>query len=543
MKRFIEENNQNVYDVIVIGGGITGASVAYEAASRGFSVALLEKNDFSAATSAATSKLIHGGLRYLANFEFGLVRESLKERRILENIAPNLVYPIPFIIPLYNTWARSKWILEPGMIIYDLLSYDKSFTWDDSKKIPLHKYIPRKKVQELEPIVKSDGLTGAILYYDCSSISPERLTLAFIKSAVKLGAKVANYAKAVDFLHKSDGVEGVVVHDLLLNKNVEVRGKIIINCGGPWADLILEVAGGKHSSKQIRRSEGIHIITRNLVNHHCVGMMSPGGRHFNIIPWRGHSLIGTTDREYIGDPDAYEITREKIEEFLAEVNGALNEKDQIAYSDVLYTYGGLRPLVEDQTKEVYKSSRKYEIYDNEKDGLKGLITVEGGKYTTSRSLAEKVVRMAVKKFGMGSYKSKTTKKYLAGSEIKNINSFIGSSVFENEDFSEKTIEYLARVYGTEIIQVLKIARHQPELGIPVNTDGEILAQVVFAIRDEMARTLTDILLRRTGIGTLGHPGKEVLQKVTEIAARELNWDQDRIGQECKTANKVLSVPQ
>jgi glycerol-3-phosphate dehydrogenase len=543
MKRFIEENNQNVYDVIVIGGGITGASVAYEAASRGFSVALLEKNDFSAATSAATSKLIHGGLRYLANFEFGLVRESLKERRILENIAPNLVYPIPFIIPLYNTWARSKWILEPGMIIYDLLSYDKSFTWDDSKKIPLHKYIPRKKVRELEPIVKSDGLTGAILYYDCSSISPERLTLAFIKSAVKLGAKVANYAKAVDFLHKSDGVEGVVVHDLLLNKNVEVRGKIIINCGGPWADLILEVAGGKHSSKQIRRSEGIHIITRNLVNHHCVGMMSPGGRHFNIIPWRGHSLIGTTDREYIGDPDAYEITREKIEEFLAEVNGALNEKDQIAYSDVLYTYGGLRPLVEDQTKEVYKSSRKYEIYDNEKDGLKGLITVEGGKYTTSRSLAEKVVRMAVKKFGMGSYKSKTTKKYLAGSEIKNINSFIGSSVFENEDFSEKTIEYLARVYGTEIIQVLKIARHQPELGIPVNTDGEILAQVVFAIRDEMARTLTDILLRRTGIGTLGHPGKEVLQKVTEIAARELNWDQDRIGQECKTANKVLSVPQ
>jgi glycerol-3-phosphate dehydrogenase len=272
-------------------------------------------------------------------------------------------------------------------------------------------------------------------------------------------------------------------------------------------------------------------------------MMSPGGRHFNIIPWRGHSLIGTTDREYIGGPDAYEITREKIEEFLAEVNGALNEKDQIAYSDVLYTYGGLRPLVEDQTKEVYKSSRKYEIYDNEKDGLKGLITVEGGKYTTSRSLAEKVVRMAVKKFGMGSYKSKTTKKYLAGSEIKNINSFIGSSVFENEDFSEKTIEYLARVYGTEIIQVLKIARHQPELGIPVNTDGEILAQVVFAIRDEMARTLTDILLRRTGIGTLGHPGKEVLQKVTEIAARELNWDQDRIGQECKTANKVLSVPQ
>lgn len=542
MKRFIEESSQKDYDIIVIGGGITGASVAYEAASRGFSVALLEKNDFSAATSAATSKLIHGGLRYLANFEFGLVRESLKERRILENIAPNLVYPIPFIIPLYNNWARSKWIMEPGMIIYDLLSYDKGFTWDDAKKIPWHKHISRKKVQELEPIVKTDGMTGAILYHDCASINPERLTLAFIKSAVKLGAEVANYAKVVDFLRPNGYVEGVVVQDLLQNKSLEVRGKMIINCGGPWADLILEVATRKHGSKNIRRSEGIHIITRKLVKQHCMGMMSPGGRHFNIIPWRGHSLIGTTDREYIGDPDAYKVTREKIEEFLVEVNGALNEKDQIAYSDVLYTYGGLRPLVEDQTKEVYKSSRKYEIYDNEKDGLKGLITVEGGKYTTSRSLAENVVRMVVRKLELGSYKSKTAKKYLAGSEIKNINSFIGSAIFENEDFPDTTMEYLARVYGTEYTDVLKIARHQPEFAVPINPDGEILAQVVFAIREEMARTLTDILLRRTGIGTLGHPGKEMLQKVTEIAAKELNWDKARMDQEWMAAEKVLTVP-
>ena len=532
-----------MYDVIVIGGGITGASVAYEAASRGFSVALLEKNDFSAATSAATSKLIHGGLRYLANFEFGLVRESLKERRILENIAPNLVYPIPFIIPLYNTGARSKWIIEPGMIIYDLLSFDKGFTWDDSKKIPWHKYISRKKAQELESVVKPDGMTGAILYSDCTSIIPERLTLAFIKSAVKLGAEVANYAKVVDFLRSNGTVEGVVVQDLLLDQTLNVRGKLIINCGGPWADLILDVATGKQNSQNIRRSEGIHLITRPLVNHHCVGMLSPNGRHFNIIPWRGHSLIGTTDREYIGDPDAYEITREKIEEFLVDVNGALNEKDQIAYSDVFFTYGGLRPLVEDQTKEVYKSSRKYEIYDNEKDGLQGLITVEGGKYTTSRSLAENVVRMAVKKFGMGSYKSITAKKYLAGSEIKNINSFIGSAIFENEDFSDKTIDYLARVYGTEYTDVLKIARHQPEFAVPINADGEILAQVVFAIRNEMARTMTDILLRRTGIGTLGHPGEEVLQKVMDIAARELDWDEIRIEQEWKTAEKALNVPQ
>ena len=541
MQRFIETHTDKAYDLIVIGGGISGAAVAYEAASQGYCVALVEKGDFGAATSSATSKLIHGGLRYLANFEYGLVRESLKERKTLENIAPNFVYPLPFLVPLYKTFARSKWLLEPGMILYDLLSYDKAFTWDRSKKLPLHRSLSRGKTLDLEPVVKADGLTGAILYSDCANLMPERLTLAFIKSAVKYGAEVANYAKVEDFVRASGRISGVVVRDRLNGKMVTLRGRLTINCGGPWADLILGIARGNSGSQQIRRSEGIHIITRKLTQHFAVGGVTSSGRPCNLIPWRGHTLIGTTDREYVGDPDAYCVTREKIQEYIDEVNAAFGKQDLVKYSDIVYVYGGLRPLIDDQTKDVYKTSRKYEIFDHEQDGLPGLITVEGGKYTTSRNLAENVLKAVNRKFGRRS-KSVTAKQYLAGSEIHNLNSFIAEAKSKYRDFTEQSVDFLARLYGTELPAVMEIARSDKMYASTLDADGEILAQVIYAVRAEMAMTLKDILIGRTGIGWLGNPGDKALQMVAQVAGRELKWDQARMDHELEAIYRSLAIP-
>ena len=542
MKRFIESHSGRLYDIIVVGGGITGSAVAYEAATRGYSVALVEKGDFGGATSSATSKMIHGGLRYLANFEFGIVRESLKERRILENIAPNFVYPVPFIAPLHHGSKANKWILEPGMIIYDILSYDKGFTWDRTKKIPLHRFLSGKKVLELEPVVKAEGLTGGIVFYDCASINPERLTLAFVKSAIKYGADVSNYSKVEDFIKESGKVTGVIVRDLLNEKTIELRGNMTINCGGPWADLILDIAQGKPGSQQIRRSEGIHIVTRSLTNKYVVAALTPSGRHCNILPWRGYSLVGTTDQEYIGNPDDYKVTRARIEDFIAEVNGSFADPNLIKYSDILYAYGGLRPLVEDETKDVYKTSRRYEIYDNAKDGLEGLITVEGGKYTTSRNLAENVLKTVIKKSGKNYKKSITAKTRLAGCEIPDIDAFVAAAKTANSDFSEPAVDYLARIYGNEFNNVMEIARSDKKYAVPLNADGEMPAQVVYAIKQEMARTLKDILIRRTGIGTLGNPGTKVLEMIAGIAAKELYWDTARVDRELEMAGKALSVP-
>ncbi|HNZ64557.1 MAG TPA: glycerol-3-phosphate dehydrogenase/oxidase [Smithella sp.] len=546
MERFIENYHHEKFDVIVIGGGISGASVAYEAATRGLKVALLEKKDFSWATSAVTSKMIHGGLRYLVNGEVRLVRESLRERRVLENIAPNYVYPWPMMMTHYKKPLKNnKWVVKAGMLVYDALSYDKNYTWDPCKRIPVHKTISRDEVLRQESHVRAEGLTGASVFCDCVSIFPERLTLAFIKSAVAYGAKAANYAKVEGFIMDTGNrVAGVKVKDLLSGKVYDVAGTVTVNCGGPWADIVLGLARpDEKGASTLRRSEGIHIITakRLLSGNYTVGSMTPAGRHFFLIPWRNHTLIGTTDKPFNGNPDDYRVTRESIKELIDDVNSSFGD-GKLSYEDVKHTYGGLRPLVEKETKETYSSSRKYEIYDNKDDGLDGLITVEGGKYTTSRQLAETCLKIVAVKLGRDLGKSITDKQFLTGCEIKDLNAFVNEARAQGNGISRTTLDYLARNYGTEYKEIIKLARDDKALSETLNADGEIQAQVVYAARHEMARTLSDIVMRRTGIGTLGNPGEEVLRRVALVAARELHWDNEKMEKEIAAVVNLLKIP-
>jgi glycerol-3-phosphate dehydrogenase len=536
MKRFMDDYKNESFDVLVIGGGITGAAVAYDAASRGLSVALVEKNDFGWATSAATSKVIHGGLRYLKTFEFGLVRESLNERRILGNIAPTYVYPIPFM------FINPTFVMKIGLFIYDLLAFDKKFTWDKSKKIPNHYPLSREEVIEKVPNAKREGLKGAWVYYDCQNIFPERMTLTFLKSAIHYGATVSNYTKVEDFfITEGNKVSGIVVRDLVNNRSHTIKGKLTINCSGPWADIVLKLAKKGDSHDKIRRSEGIHLIVRNLINNQAVGAMTRTG-HFFLIPWRGYSLIGTTDKEYPGTPDEYHVTRQSIQELLDTVNRHFGNNNPIQYNDVLFSYGGLRPLLDSQEEDVHTITRKYEIYDHADEGLTGLITVEGGKYTTSRNLAQNVLKIVEKRLGKKLGKCRTHKQRLIGCEIENMGKFIDSIKKENGDFKNTTVEYLGRNYGTEYDNVLNLARQDKRLAEIVNDDGELLAQVVYAVREEMALSLADIVLRRTGICTLGNPGREVLESVAAVAARELNWDGARISREIEEVERLLQLP-
>ena len=531
------------YDLIIIGGGITGAAVAYDAASRGLSVALLEKDDFGSKTSSATSKLIHGGLRYLANFELGLVRESLRERRILENIAPNFVYPIPNMIITDKKFIKSaKFAIKMGMILYDILSFDKKFTWDKSKQLPLHRSMSRAETIKEEPLLEKSDLTGSLVYYDCASIFPERLTLAFVKSALYSGAEAANYMEVTGFTFNGNIITGVTAKDKIRNKKITVSGRLVVNCAGPWADRVLNLTGKNPHEEALRRSEGIHIITKKLINKHLVTAMTPSGRHIFIIPWRGYSLIGTTDKEYLGSPDDWKVTLESINALIDEVNASFSDKIKVSYDDVIYSYGGLRPLVENQTEDVYESSRKYEIFDNSTDGIEGLLTVEGGKYTTSRNLALHVVDAACKKLKIKAVKSETDKNYLAGCEIEDIEAYIEYCSKLLETFESKQVDYLARIYGTELTALMETAAKDKKLTEKLNADGEILAQVVYAINEEMAFSLNDILFRRTGIGTLGHPGKDVLKKVADTAAKILGWDASRKKAEIASAENIFRKP-
>ncbi len=546
MERFIENYQGKEFDLIVVGGGITGATVAYEAASRGLSVALIEKSDFGSATSAATSKLIHGGLRYLSTFEFALVRESLKERRVLTNIAPNFIHPLSFVFAIYKKDKVPNIMMKIGMLLYELFSFDKNWLWDKSKKMPHHKSVSSDDILELFPNALKDGLTGGQMYYDCSSHSPERFTLAFIKSAVKYGASVANYTKVEDFIIKENAkmktIKGVKVIDELSGKKYDIKGKLIINCAGPWADILLDKVKNNIGSQELRRSEGIHFVTKKIVDKHVFSGSTANGKHFFMLPYRNHTLVGTTDKEFIGKPDDYKVTKKAIEELLLDVNQSFGSTEKIKYEDIVYTYGGLRPLVEDQTEDVYHSSRKYEITGEKKNGIEGLITVEGGKFTTSRMLAEKAIDKALKILKLPKKKSISKDNYLQACEIDNSQDFMAKKQKQYAEFSPEQIEYLTKCYGTEIDELFAIAEENENYKKPLNNDGENLAQVLFAIRNEMALSLSDIMIRRTGIGQLGHPGKETLDKVAKLAAKELNWDDKKLNNEIDKMETILQIP-
>jgi glycerol-3-phosphate dehydrogenase len=287
---------------------------------------------------------------------------------------------------------------------------------------------------------------------------------------------------------------------------------------------------------KVKRSEGIHIITNRITGNHVVSLQRAEGGHLMIMPWRDHSLIGTTDKEYEGDPDDYHVSAESINDVIGAVNENFGKK--ISVADIKHAYGGLRPLVDDQTKGSYHTSRKYEVYDNALDGIDGMITVEGGKYTTSRSLAREVLRLISVKLDRTLADSVSDNLYLSGCEIRDMKQFMIRQHLNYVDFDRRTIEYVSRNYGTDSKVVFQIARDDPRYAEIISHDGEIMAEIVYAIKYESARTLRDIMLRRTGTGTLGDPGTDIIGKITSVAAEMLKWDLKRTERETESLMRV-----
>ncbi|MFA6244148.1 MAG: glycerol-3-phosphate dehydrogenase/oxidase, partial [Candidatus Hydrogenedentales bacterium] len=349
MKRDLAAMASTSFDIVVVGGGITGACIARDAALRGLSVALVEKNDFAGATTAASSKLIHGGLRYLQNLELSLVRESLRERRVWSNTAPHMIDALTFLLPTSSKKRRDRVMKSIGLRLYDWLSYDRNRLDDPEKVIPAHKKLSRDETIALEPSLASDDLGGALAFHDYQMYSPERLALECILSAAEHGAQVANYAEVTGFIRESARIAGIRVLDkspmpaeqAAKPAEYEVRGSVVINAAGPWADLLMpEISGSgdsdtkPHAARHLIRSKGIHLITRALTKGHAVTVPSESS-HFFILPWRGYSLLGTTDTIYAGHPDDVMVTERDIVDFLAVVNAGFPAA-KLRRSDVLH---------------------------------------------------------------------------------------------------------------------------------------------------------------------------------------------------------------
>lgn len=523
MHRALSRLADESFDLLIIGGGITGASVARDAALRGLKVALIEKNDFANATSAHNSKLVHGGLRYLRNFELGLVRESLRERRILQRIAPHLVHPLPFLVPLYGGGLKERATLAAGLTLYDVLSFDKGRLDDPEQRLSNHRWLGRDAALAREPMLAGPGFEGAFLYYDAQMYSPERIALECLIDADEHGAALANYVAADRLLVRNGRVEGCSARDLAGGERFDIRAKLTLVATGPWADIFLAQALGKPATHKLLRSKGIHLLVPKMTQGDALTVATRSG-HFFVLPWRGHTLLGTTDTAFKDDPDTVAVSESDIADFLAFINAHLPGA-QLKRADVEYFYAGLRPLVDDGSGNTYSASRRSELVDHAKDdGVEGLVSAIGGKWTTSRDLADIIVNAVLAKLSLASRPCTTAVTPLPGARFGRFKDFLATAAAEHP---LPSIDHLAHMYGARLPLLFDEMRNRPDLGAGVGQNGDIAAQIVLAAREEMALTLCDAVMRRTGIGQFGPPPRSALDAASKVMAVELGWNEDR----------------
>lgn len=515
------------FDVLIVGGGITGACIARDAAMRGLKVALVEKGDFSHATSAANSKLVHGGLRYLQNLEFGLVRESLRERRIWQRIAPHLVYPLPFLIPQPAS-RKGTLKLRLGLTLYDLLSFDRTWLDDKDQRLPAHRTVQRAELERRAAVATDSGYPFALEYQDCQMYAPERLGLGCIQDAAERGAVVANYVEAVALMRNGDGaVTGARVRDTISGAEAVIPARITVNAAGPWADGILALAQDGRPSHRLVRAKGIHLITRALTDGSAALAMFVDGGHFFVLPWRGMTIIGTTDDVFEGSPDDVTPTQADIAKMLAAVNKGLPTANLTA-ADVIHAYAGVRPLIDEsepgEKGGSYKKSRKAEIIDHAESGQANFISALGGKWTTSRHVASQAVDLIEDKLERAHIRPRTDRTPLGGTSTGNFKTFIQRMQAAHKRVDPAVVANLARNYGARAEAVIAAAEGDAHLLKPLSdTLPDCGAEIVYGVRNEMALMLEDAVFRRTGIGTLGHPGDAVIDRCAWLMAEARGW--------------------
>ena len=525
---------QQTFDIAVIGGGITGAGVALDAASRGLSVALVEKDDFASGTSSRSSKLIHGGLRYLEQFHFGLVRESLHERAVLTRMAPHLSKPLRFLVPIYSSGTRSplgsnKLKLSIGLWLYDLLA--------GSQNIERHRWLSAVEALRLAPALDGDQLRGAFVYYDCLT-DDARLVIEVIKSAATCGAVIANYA-AVQAVNRSSGIASLTVEDIFTGERFDLKSRVIVNATGVWTDQVSRLSDAT-APKRLRPSKGIHLVfPREKFETQTAALIPSLGesRFLFVIPWQDRVIVGTTDTDYDGDLDHPIAEPDEVNRVLESVARAFPSA-KLTCDDLISTFAGLRPLISADEQSTKELSRKEEIFE---DG-EGMITITGGKLTTWRRMAERVVDRAVTRLEKFegvlrplAHQCVTESIQLAGGRLARPLDEEASRTANEFGIEVSTARHLIDTYGGNYRVVLELTGEASGLK-SVLLDGlpQIEAEVVYAVRYEMALTIEDFFARRTRIKLLSRDhGRTAAARVAQLLGRELGWT------EAETQSKVV----
>jgi glycerol-3-phosphate dehydrogenase len=514
-----------VFDLIVIGGGIAGTGVLRDAAMRGYAAVLFEQRDLASGTSSRSSKLIHGGLRYLELLDVGLVRESLRERAILGRLAPHLVHPLPFLLPVYRGDRRGLLTIRVGLALYDLLRTDRS----GGRYRTLAAEETLRRLPGLDP----DQLRGAGYYADSLLDSAERLCLENVLSARRFGARAFTYARVEGFVREAAALRGVEVRDLETGAVARVRGRVVVNAGGPWVDEVRHLPAGSDGPKALlRRTKGIHLLVPRLAEQALYAAARRDARMFFVIPWREFSLVGTTDTDFDGDLFRLAATREEVAYLLAETR-RLFPRRGLAEADIVYAYAGVRPLAHAEGKPASAVSREHRLVPEGQGGT--LLSIVGTKLTTYRSMAAEVVDRVGRLLGRPAPCRTHVVPLEGGVPDGDLEAFVAATVPEaarRTGLPRETVAHVARAYGAPAREVLAPVEADPRLGervCPRNPD--IAAQVRFAVEREMARHLADVMLRRTGLGTSRCLGRDCCERVAQIMGAALGWDAERLARE------------
>ncbi|MCT9928670.1 glycerol-3-phosphate dehydrogenase [Planotetraspora sp. A-T 1434] len=519
-------------DVVVIGGGVVGAGVALDAATRGLSVGLVEARDFASGTSSRSSKLIHGGLRYLEQLNFDLVREALQERALLlQRIAPHLVRPVPFLFPLTHTgWERPY--VGAGLVLYDSLGFSFGF----NRGVPGHRHLSRRRALRIAPALKRSAFTGAVQYWD-AQVDDARYVMTMLRTAATYGALVASRAQAVGFLREGERVTGVRVRDLETGTEIDVRARQVVNATGVWTDEIQELVGGR-GQIHVKASKGIHLVVPRDRIHSLTGIIMRTEKSvLFVIPWGRHWIIGTTDTEWTLDKAHPAASRTDIDYLLDHVNSVLSVP--LTRDDVEGVYAGLRPLLAGESEETSKLSREHVVAHP----VPGLVMVAGGKFTTYRVMASDAVDAVAHGLDQRVPPSCTDQVPLAGAEGYQALWNSRHRLARSSGLHVARIEHLLQRYGSMIDELLDLIERDPSLGRPLSgADDYLRAEIVYAATHEGARHLNDTLTRRTRISIeTFHRGAAVAQEAAELMAKPLGWDAEQVKREVEYFTKRVEA--
>ena len=518
MQRDLQRLATATFHAIVAGGGVYGLTIAHELARRGMTVCLVERDDFAAGTSFNSLKTLHGGIRELQQGALPRVRQFVRERREIARLAPHLVRVLPFVIPTSRRHPRP--LMRAFLAGYDLLARDRNEGVDPSQRLPASRVVSRTECLDLNPLIDARGVTGGALWHDYQLHSPERLAIALVESMVRREAAVINYTEILAVLRDGDRVTGVRVRDRLSGETLDVRAPIVINAAGPWASEILSRSG---ASLPADRRPGWSLAMNLVVDLPplpcAVGGLT-SGRFLFMVPWRAGSIAGTSHGPAPAEGGAASISEANVAAFLTEVKAAF-PRAGLSRDHIRLVHRGLLPAPSGSVdgSRLIKDSL---IHDHAAQGVKGLLTVVGARYTTAGATARAVAERAAGKNERQPRKARTER--LPAADMGDLEHFVRDQI-NSTKADPALLRRLIASYGTGFRAVMHVMDERPALAAPLGPACQVTgAEIVRAVRAEMAVTLADAVIRRTGAGAVGHPGRDVAQAAADIMASELGWD-------------------